>query len=240
MPRIAVFNKAKIPLGLNLTNLIAALQTYVDKYVSPIWGTPAKLVRSRGFLKGAWALMFLDDADVKNTLAYHDLTPEGLPMSKVFVRTIFDAEEHISGVASHELSEMLVDPAINLMCLGPNPRSVYAYENVDPVEDTFFKVDGFPMSNFVYPSYFENFRKPNSTKFDHLGIVKRPFEILPMGYQIVFKNGLWTNIFGSKRKERVFMGEDRRGHRSTYRSSLGVRGGMTRSGIPQMKKAANS
>jgi len=36
--------------------------------------------------------------------------------------------------ASHELMEMLVDPAINLMATGPGPKTVYAYESADPVE----------------------------------------------------------------------------------------------------------
>ena len=38
-------------------------------------------------LKGAWAMVFLDDADSPGALAYHDLTPDGLPESKVFVKT---------------------------------------------------------------------------------------------------------------------------------------------------------
>src|SRR5215470_14446374 len=86
-PTIACFNQAETPLGVDLDALIEALQAYVDRFVAPVWGTPAKLVRSTGFLQGAWALVFLDDADEANALAYHDLTPEGLPQSKVFVRT---------------------------------------------------------------------------------------------------------------------------------------------------------
>ena len=79
------------------------------------------------------------------------------------------------------------------------------------------------MSDFVYPSYFEIFHKPGSTRFDHAGKVGRPFQILPGGYQIIFKSGRWTQIFGSKRKKRSFGKEDRRGHRSTYRGKGPVR-----------------
>src|SRR5438132_13860833 len=86
-PKIACFNQAKTPLGVDLDKLIAAMQEYVDKHVAPIWGTPARLIKSTDFVKDAWAVVFLDDADQPGALAYHDLTPGGLPLSKVFVRT---------------------------------------------------------------------------------------------------------------------------------------------------------
>src|SRR5437870_3063142 len=87
VPRIACFNKATIPLGVDFDDLIAAMQEYVDKFIAPIWATPATLFKSTGFVKNAWAMVFLDDADQPGALAYHDLTPDGLPQSKVFVKT---------------------------------------------------------------------------------------------------------------------------------------------------------
>jgi len=73
------------------------------------------------------------------------------------------------------------------------------------------------MSDFVYPAWFEGFRKPGSAQFDYAKRVSRPFQILPGGYMIVFKKGRWTQVFGSPAKARRFRQEDRRGHRSTYR-----------------------
>jgi len=119
--------------------------------------------------------------------------------------------------ASHELVEMLVDPAINLMTTGPDPRAVYAYESADPVEELSFKVNGIAMSDFVYPAYFEDFHKAGSVQFDHLKKVRKPFQILSGGYQIIFKNGNWSQIFGSASKRKRFALEDRRGHRSEQR-----------------------
>ena len=87
VPTIACFNKAVTPLGVDFDALIQAMQAYVDKHVASVWGTPAKLIKSTGFVKDAWAMVFLDDADAPGALAYHDLTPAGLPLSKVFVRT---------------------------------------------------------------------------------------------------------------------------------------------------------
>jgi len=79
-------------------------------------------------------------------------------------------------------------------------------------------VNGFLMTDFIYPSYFENFRKPNSTKFDHMGKVAKPFQILSGGYQIVIKNGKWTQVTATKRKKKALAKEDRRGHRSEIRT----------------------
>lgn len=217
IPTIACFNNATVSLQVDFDDLIAAMQEYIDKYVAPVWGTPAKLVKTTDFQKGAWAMVFLDNADQPGALAYHDLTPDFLPVSKVFVKTTLDDEQLVSVSASHELVEMLVDPAINMMTTGPNAKVTYAYESADPVEEESFPVNGIQMSDFVYPSYFEVFRKPNTVQFDEMKKVTKPFQILKGGYQIILKNGKETQIFGSKAKEKRFKEEDRRGHRSETR-----------------------
>lgn len=218
-PTIACFNKATVSLGVDLKELISAMQEYIDNYVAPVWGTPGKLVKSNDFIKDAWAVVFLDNADQPGALAYHDLTPSGLPLSKVFVKTTLENNDLVSVSASHELVEMLVDPAINLLSTGPDSKTLYAYESADPVEALSFKVKGIPMSDFVYPSYFEVFRKAGSVKFDEMNRVKKPFQILSGGYQIIFKNGKWSQVFGSVEKKKSFAKEDRRGHRSETRKT---------------------
>ncbi len=201
IPVIACFNKAKTPLSVDFDALIEAMQVYIDKHLVPVWGAPAKLIKSKGFVKGAWGLVFLDDADQPGVTAYHDLTPEGLPLSKIFVNTSLKDGDPVSVSASHELAEMLVDPGINMLAHGPDAKIAFAYEAGDPVQGPAFKINGIPMSNFVYPAYFESFHKPGSTKFDHLGKLKKPFEILAGGYQITLKNGVWKNVYGSPAKK---------------------------------------
>jgi len=225
IPTIACFNAATRDPGVDFGRLVAALQRFADQYFTPVWGTPARLVKTSGFRKGAWALALLDTADVANALGYHDLTPDGLPLSKVFVKTTLQAGQKVSVTACHELAEMLVDPAINLASTGPG-NVFYAYETADAVEEEEFAINGIPMSDFVYPAWFEGFRKAGSAQFDYLKRVRRPFQILPGGYMSVFKNGRWTQVFGSGAKARRFAQEDRRGHRSTYR---GRTHGMRRS-----------
>jgi hypothetical protein len=243
IPTIACFNKATVPMsewGVDLDTLIKAMQEYIDKHVAPIWGTPAKLIKSKDYVKDAWAMVFLDDADQPKALAYHELTPDGLPLSKVFVRTILQDKASVSVSASHELVEMLVDPAINMITSGPylqtsyahenadpeddvtlyesaDELTLYAYESADPVEEVTFKVNGVDMSDFVYPAYFEWFHKPGSVKFDHQNKVKRPFQILAGGYQSIFRSGRWSDLFATKAKQERFAKEDRRDHRSEIR-----------------------
>jgi hypothetical protein len=218
-PTMAVINKSTVPMGVDFDKLIAAMQEYLTMHVAPVWGNSVTLAKASDFIKGSWAMVFYDDADVAGALAYHDLTPDGLPLSKVFVRTCLRYKESVSVAASHELVESVVDPSVNMMTVGFDQRSCYAYESADPVESESFPVQGIPMSDFVYPSYFETFHAANSVKFDHLSKVTAPFQLLPGGYQIVFKNGRWTNIFGSVDKEVAFYKEDRRGHRDETRQN---------------------
>lgn len=218
VPRVACINKATVDLGVDFDRLIAALQTFLDAHFVPVWGTPATLVKATRPLAGAWSMVFLDNADAANALGYHDLTKDGLPLSKVFVKTTLAVRQKVSVTACHELAEMMVDPAINLWAEGPD-ATLYAYEMCDAVEEDEFAVDGIPLSDFVYPSYFEPFRRPGSTQFDHLNLLTRPFELRRGGYTLVQKGGKVTQLFGSPEKARRFAREDRRQHRSESRAA---------------------
>jgi hypothetical protein len=217
MPRIACFNNARTPMGVEFDALIAAMQKFVDEHLVPVWGTPAKLITSTGFLKGAWAMVFLDTTRDGSMEGYHDMTPDGLPMAKVFVKNILDQKDRVSVAASHELAEMLVDPDANLYSIGPKKNHLYDYEVADPVEELFFEVDGIAMTNFVYPAYFETFHKKGSARFDHMGTLDRPFALHEGGYQSYFVDGKEKTEWGSKAKKDRFKREDRRGHRSSFR-----------------------
>ena len=216
-PKIACFNLARTALGVEWGALIAALQQYVDHCVAPVWGTPARLVKSRGFVKGAWAMVFLDHASDESTEGIHELTPDGFPLAKVYVKTTLANKDLVSVSASHELVEMLVDPSTNLMTTGPDSKAIYSYESADPVEEVMFNVNGIPMSDFVYPAYFETFHKPGSVRFDYANQVRKPFQILHGGYQQIFKHGKWTEICGSPAKKKRFAREARDGHRTEQR-----------------------
>jgi hypothetical protein len=219
IPTIVCVNNATVPLGVDFGKLIAAMQVFVDKHVAPVWGTRAKLVKARDLKPGKWAMVFVDHADHARALARHDLTPDGLPLARVFVKTTLANKNLVSVAATHELVEMLVDPAINLVTMRKGSKLVYQYESADPVEDLHFPVNGIPMTNFVYPTYFEEFHKPGSVRFDHLGELNKPFQIHTGGYQGVLKDGKWIPIHGSPEKKKRFAREDRRGRRLEQRAA---------------------
>jgi len=114
IPQIACVNKATVNLGVPLNKLVPAMQKFMDECFVPVWGAPAKLVAANSVPAGAWAILFLDNADQANALGYHDLTKHGLPLSKVFVKTTLADGQKVSVTACHELSEMMIDPSVNL------------------------------------------------------------------------------------------------------------------------------
>jgi hypothetical protein len=133
-------------------------------------------------------MAILDNADQAGALGYHDITPDGLPLGKVFAKTTVDEGGAVSVTASHELLEILGDPDINLIAEVDDgtgrPAKFYAYEVCDACEDDQFgyKINGILVSDFVYPAYFESFRAANSTQFDFGKHITAPFTLLAGGY----------------------------------------------------------
>lgn len=214
--RIACINQATVPLGVPFDRLTAALQACYDKYFLPVWGYPVTLYNTTKPKPGDWQFYYLDTADEAGALGYHDLTKDGQPVSKVFVKTTLDDKQLVSVTACHELFEMAIDPLANLWAENSDGKE-YAYEMSDPVEEDTFLVNGIAMSNFVHPSWFEPFKHPPGTRFDHLGKLTKPFSMTKGGYMIVKQNGKVREVFGSKAKQQRFASEDRRGHRSEFR-----------------------
>ena len=236
--RIACINKAETGLGVPLPRLTAALQKCYDEHFLPVWGYPVKLYNTSKAKPSDWQFIYFDTADQAGALGYHDLTKKGQPISKVFVKTTLDDNQLVSVTAFHELFEMVIDPIANLWAEATN-RAQYAYEMCDPVEEDTFKVDGIEMSNFVHPSWFEPFKHPPGTKFDHLGKLKKPFSMAKGGYVIIKRNGRVKESFGSLAKAKRFATENRRGHRSEYRKPQGE-GLRIRSPKKKLRKAKRS
>jgi len=222
--RIACIDKTKhFNLGVPFGKLTAALQKCCDRHFLPVWGFPVKLYNTKTPKPTDWQFIYLDDADeAKGIFGYHDLTIHGRPVSFVFMKTVLENREEVSLTASHELFEMVIDPIANMWAEATRGRE-FAYEMCDAVEEDVFLVDGLEMSNFVYPAWFEPFKHPRGTKFDHLGLLKSPFSMTKGGYVIVKQRGKVTERFSSKAKARRFASEDRRGHRSEYRKPRGLR-----------------
>lgn len=214
--QISVFNRAKTALPFELADLVVAMQSYVDDFLYPAWGCMAKLTATEGPVRGTWSMVFFDNADVADALAYHD-EEDHQPVAKVFVETTLNDGEDVAVSATHELAEMLVDAPINRYASAGDGDTMFAYEVCDPVEDEFFPINGLSMSNFVLPAYFEPDPLGKTQKFDQMGSLTRPFTLTVGGYAVLTKAGQFQQVFGSQGKATKRSSQDRRGHRSWVR-----------------------
>lgn len=241
VPEIIVFNTATTQLklgGHSLADLVAALQIQVDQHFAPIWGTPVKLTLANGPVAGKWWLGLFDTADVAGALGYHDLTNDGLPLGKCFVKTTQDDGEDIGVTVSHELLEMLGDPAVNLVAFPTvTNKDPVAYETADPVEQDTYQINGLNVSNFVYPEYFQD-HMDGKVQTDYLNTLKKKVwpAMTPGGYIAVFVNGQWQQIFGSKDSHERMEWQKSIGHRFGHRSGRRVR--LARGEKLQLSKVA--
>jgi hypothetical protein len=192
--QISVINESTVVNDADLTPVVAALQQQVTNDFRPIWGIDAELTlipQGSQPPAGSWWLAVLDDSDQAGALGYHDLTPDGLPIGKVFAASDLKAGTSWSVTASHELLEMLADPNINLTVFVQNENTagtLYAYEVCDACEDDSFgyQINNVLLSDFVYPSWFESFRAQGSVQFDRMSKIQTPFQLLSGGYIGVF------------------------------------------------------
>ena len=195
---VACINNATTDLGVPLGKLTAALQKCYDQYFLPVWGYPLKLYNTTEAKPSDWQFIYFDTADQAGALGYHDLTKDGQPVSKIFVKTtLADNINWSASLRAMNFFEMAIDPIANLWAEAADGTE-YAYEMCDAVENDTFPVDGIQMSNFLHPSWFEPFKHPPGTKFDHLGLLQEPFSMTKGGYVIVKRNGKVTEQFGSR------------------------------------------
>jgi hypothetical protein len=187
MIRIAIINRSSVLTDAEVGAAVPAFQTQIDRDFGPAWGVAATLrFAPEGPQPGEWWLVILDNSDAAGALGYHDLTNEGLPISKAFAKSDQTFGVSWSVTVTHELLEMLIDPNINLTVFdqGPVGARLYAYEVCDACEaDQFaYEIDGVLVTDFVLPSWFESFRQPGSTPFDFRNLISAPFELLEGGY----------------------------------------------------------
>ena len=215
---VSIFNDSTLLADADVERAAAALQRQVSEHFAPAWGVGATLSfvpKGQAPTPGSWWLVVLDSADQAGVLGYHDATPDGLPMGKVFAKTDLDNHLSWSVTLSHELLEMLADPGVNLASFiqdSPKTGKLYAYEVCDPVEDDQFgyAVDGVSVSNFVLPAYFEPHAKATAGQFDFGGHLTAPAPALLSGGHIgqfdVGQTAGWTQLSAATE------GQPHRGH----------------------------
>lgn len=105
------------------------------------------------------AIIYLQHKPGGDYLGYHEANNAGIPYGFVFVELSKELGESWTTTLSHEALELIGDPEVNLLVVGPHPenrkRDVFHwYEMCDAVQAETYEIDGIAVSNFVLPLYF--------------------------------------------------------------------------------------
>jgi hypothetical protein len=205
MIQIAVINESSAVSDADVQAMLPAFQTQWTRDLAPIWGLEdAQFVwtpKEQTPPAASWWVVFLDDSDQAGALAYHDVTDQGLPLSKVFAQTIKGDGTSLSVGATHEICEMAVDPTINLAAQDAQ-GTFWAYEVCDPVEDDQYgyAIDGVLVTDFVTPAWFGF--KSSAGPLDFKQHASEPFVILSGGYAQKFAKNGWQQVNGREAEAR--------------------------------------
>jgi hypothetical protein len=203
MIQISVINESTVLSDAQVQGMIGAFETQWNRDLAPVWGLDQAqftwTANTQAPPAASWWVVFLDDSDQADALAYHDVTESGLPLAKIFAQTILADNGSISVGATHEICEMAVDPTINLAAQDTN-GTFWAYEVCDPVEDPQYAYDinGVLVTDFVTPAWF-GFKNATGP-LDVQQHVTAPFQVLTGGYAQQFGPEGWTQITGERAK----------------------------------------
>ncbi len=182
--------------------VIRAMNRQIAQDFEPYWSLGATLrlegrsgqqpdVESPIDMRGDALIYLWDDVNVNNALGFHDRNNRGIPFGFVFTKFSQEMGEQWTVTLSHEALELIADPEVNLLVMGPHPSSPDAavfhwYEMCDAVQAETYKIDGVEVSNFVLPLYFTPAAEPGSRNDflarSHNGQTLKSFGVNPGGY----------------------------------------------------------
>ncbi|HEX5096209.1 MAG TPA: hypothetical protein VFX21_09355 [Acidimicrobiia bacterium] len=172
-----------------LDAIAEALTTQIERDFAPAWKVKPRRVTVGG--RGDKLHLF-DTSHQADDYGWHIVDGHGDPYAHLFAgvsikrgSTWVDGEDAISVTASHEVLEMLVDPAANEYTFN-GLRTLWSREVCDPVQADAYRIVASGMrvavSNFVLPAFFNPWAPG---PYDRLGVLTEPFSIARGGYAIV-------------------------------------------------------
>jgi hypothetical protein len=203
-PTISITNKSKIVSDHDVKRVLPALQKQITQQFEPVWGWGANLKFN--------AKKFDMQVIIKDTarggggyLGYH--IKDNIPITYIFAKDDIEDSGEYTSTLSHELLEMIADPAVNLYAIGKfrdrdgiRRSGLFGLEVCDPVEANYYKIDGVTVSDWVRPEWFEPEHPRGKMKMDYLGVVDAPFMIAVGGYADVLSKGRWHTLRGRAAK----------------------------------------
>ena len=169
---------------------------------------------------GTNPLDVIDKATVDGALGFHDRDKFGRPFGQVFRSLVPGGEmlrdksghgQSLAGVITHELAEMIADPAANawrqMRIKDPESRKIYTLacqELCDWVQNAAFALkakDGTEVdcSDFVFPAFFNPDAQPGE-QLSYMRAVTEPGQVAEGGYGIVANESGDDQIFGRMRR----------------------------------------
>ena len=212
-PTIVIVNHSDNVTQKRLREVVRALQKQIDRDFFPVWGWRAKLsLRAKASNKLMSVTLRSRDRSGSGDAGYH-VNDQGIPSALVFTHGNGGDEQDLFATLSHEVLEMIADPALNLYASahrtfrGRLHRVFVGVEVCDPVQYCFYEIDGIQVSDFVVPEWFESQRPAGSMKFSFKGNVDAPLKVAKDGYKDVVIKGELVQVGGPRGKARHHMRE---------------------------------
>lgn len=180
----------------NIKKIVSSLNQILPE-VCRIWQIPKiKVVVTDHPTRKFFGYVILEPGNVhEGSLGFHSLDVWGIPFSVInynlhvknnqtlnYTGSVVGVESAtsvaprvlLSKTISHEIFEMMINPTLTKdPVILSSGKPIYR-EICDPVRSGELLVDGVIMSNFVYPSFFDD---KGVSPFDHLGQVEQPLTL---------------------------------------------------------------
>lgn len=213
IPKIVVINFTTDISDRKVQHIVRAVNRQIIEDFMPIWGVGRELqlqassftptldedILKEDIVRGSAAIYLVDQATVAGALGYHALNNAGVPYG--FVYTDLSNGDDWSVTLSHEALELVLDPNVNALIIGPDPEGsndtvLHTYEVCDAVERTSYFIDEVEVSNFVTPAYF-TIGDELGTRNDFLGIGVESFNALQNCHlAYLHLNQGWKTFYG--------------------------------------------
>ena len=212
-PTMSVINFTTTLSDRKVQAAVRAVNRQVSEDFAAVWGAEYSLrLHAADFdptgpdspaeepVRGESVMYLIDESTVQGALGFHDLNTSAVPVGFVFV---LDPDDWTTTL-SHEVLELIIDPTVNVMVPGPDPRNagnlvLHAYEVCDAVERTSYEIDGVLVSNFITQSWFTA-GDELGTRNDFLGVGVESFNATPGSHLAFFDLAAnqWVTFFGQQ------------------------------------------
>jgi hypothetical protein len=190
--RISIINSSATLADDEVMHAVRVVSRQITEDFQPRWQLSAQLIFSSApggrpepdQLAGDAAIFVCDSAEGEH-VGYHEANTLGIPYGLVFTELANQLGTPWTCTLSHEVIEIIVDPHVNQLVMGPHPTRPkhnvpFLKEACDPVQADSYTIDGTTVANFVTPAYYAVGSPPRST--NQCGRALAPFGVLDGGY----------------------------------------------------------